>query len=729
MDDLKSVTVGSLRELARKHLGSDYRKLKKREWIAALVASVPELARLARFLVFSELRKRLVDPGPHAPPSPAAVSGAHVPSAHPNDGAATDGPPERIEHSGSGRALTVEQVPTGRAPEPSGPTHSARPAHVVTFHPKPRVTREPIVMSPPSEPTPASTEKSSGTEAPMAQHPAEPVVEGFFVARVQGEPEVRRHHLQEAEAAETTRASGDLDEGLGGVPSEYADDVVLLLVRDPHTLFALWDFKAATRARAMQGLDSPRAVLRLFDGEALVREVDCPLDARGFYLRDLPAGRAYRLEVHFVGQDGRAQRIGSSSNRASLPSEGVSTDTTVRFMSAPGTPPAAEPSPGAAAAPRVEVREYVTWRRVPLPGSEGHQQVPEVHREHITHEVGVPVEVAGAGPHLETLARPAGASDERYAVTRRYLEERGRAPGASEQRYGDFASEAGAAVPRARTYEYLAVSRGEGGASEWRYESPSRPVPAAPGARPPYRHLDLDLLRARGGASDMRYAIAIDADARASDSRSFDARPRAPGASDLRYFDSPRRPSGASESRRPTPPPPPGARVVPREEGAASRASSAPSPEWATSAAPRDVVPEASTPGGAGERPRDTRPASSEPKASASTPSVDHILEAGYFEHPSSAARLLVDGVRGATAERDEVAPKEASATAQPREPASPALAGAPALRLFEASVKGSGMSDLRSFEAAPGAIGVTENPKPPSPARKPPSSRRRRRS
>ena len=47
MDDLKSVTVSYLRDLARKHLGPGHSKLSKTELIAALAKFVPALKKVA----------------------------------------------------------------------------------------------------------------------------------------------------------------------------------------------------------------------------------------------------------------------------------------------------------------------------------------------------------------------------------------------------------------------------------------------------------------------------------------------------------------------------------------------------------------------------------------------------------------------------------------------------------------------------------------------------------
>lgn len=353
MDDLKSVTVEYLRELARKHLGKGHSKLKtKAQLLAALAVVVPALATLAK----------------------------------------------KVKAKGRKAAGEAE----GGAKKARKLTPKVKPAEVFNFPPKPR-------RAEPPEPEAVPTSVEPRAQAPQAvQHDAEPLVEGFFVARVRGEDEARLHHL----TGQGPRATGGGDEAdgrLGELTPEYGDDAALALARDPHSLYVTWDFNAATRRQAMDGLESPRAVLRVFDGEALVREVDFALESRSFYLHGLTAGRTYRVEAHFVGRDGRSRRIGQATNRVQLPWVGPSPDTTVRFMRMPTRMPFAA---GAQAGPirsvTVEEHEYITWRRVPLPGSGGFEDLPEVHRERTASEG------PGAPGHLGFIPRPPGASEQRY---------------------------------------------------------------------------------------------------------------------------------------------------------------------------------------------------------------------------------------------------------------------------------------------------------------------------
>jgi hypothetical protein len=186
------------------------------------------------------------------------------------------------------------------------------------------------------------------------------------------------------------------------------------LPRDPHTLYVYWDFSPATRERALQGLSEPRAVLRIFDGEGLAREQDFALESSSFYVHGLAPGRAYRVEFHFVGRDGRSRRIGHSTNRVQLPPAGPSSDTSVRFMRVPsaGVPRvgALEPQP-AGLPPAARVHEYITWRRVPLPGSGGFEDVVEVRRESELDSPAAPPP-PGSPTYLEAPPRSEGSSEQ-----------------------------------------------------------------------------------------------------------------------------------------------------------------------------------------------------------------------------------------------------------------------------------------------------------------------------
>ena len=322
--------------------------------------------------------------------------------------------------------------PRPAAPKEEDLSQSAKPAQVVNFPPRPRVPRsaeeawhedtaEMVVDTPELE--------------QVFQRAAEPLLEGFFVARMMGERELRRHHLTEDQAPRPAvhgEAGLGYNEDLGELPLDYGNDLALALARDPYTLFITWDFSAGVFARAREGLDAPRAVLRVFDGDRMVREEEVALESRSFYIHGLPPGRPYRVEAHFVGRDGRSRRIGHSTHPLILPRTGLSQDTSVRFMQMPPPPrvPVQPVSPSGVVASGIsgqeplssesveysEEHQYIQWRRIPLPGSDEMVESSESRISRAARrargEVRRPQYLENPPEYLEISARPPGASEQ-----------------------------------------------------------------------------------------------------------------------------------------------------------------------------------------------------------------------------------------------------------------------------------------------------------------------------
>ncbi|WP_052517797.1 DUF4912 domain-containing protein [Archangium violaceum] len=487
MADFKSVTVEYLRELARKHLGRGHSKLKtKKDLLAALAKRVPRLAKLAG----------LEEQG----------KGAVKQKTRPADGTVgTTG--SRKAPVAVSAASRTEKPEDERPKQPAAPEHPLpgdddektpvrplpRPAEVVTFPPKPRspgrlsVDEEVTLVTPVDPAAPPEA-------VPVAQHAAEPLVEGFFVARMAGEQEAWHHHLTEAQNRRPREALGSPDyaERLGELPMDYEDDTALLLARDPHTLFVLWDFSAEARRRALDGMQSPRAVLRVYDdADVLVRVIDVALESRSYYIHGLPPGRPYRVEIHFVGSSGRSRRIGHSSNRIFLPPGGPSEDISVRYLRMPpvavrGGEMEAVAATAPTRTPPYEEREYILWRRVALPGSGGFEDIPERQRERTG--PGAPDEVPPGQDYLQARRAegsseqpwmgswgPAGSSEQQWM--------RSQGPGGSSEQATASRTQAGPAEswwmksqgPSGSSDEW-ARSQGPGGSSEqwvWAWMRPS----------------------------------------------------------------------------------------------------------------------------------------------------------------------------------------------------------------------------------------------------------------
>jgi hypothetical protein len=140
------------------------------------------------------------------------------------------------------------------------------------------------------------------------QHPGTPMAPGVPLAPpgIPPESDVR---VQSPSAAQPPPSHAQFDARLGELPSGYGDGRLVALIRDPSTLYVYWDFAPLQVEQAFFALGNARAVAKLWNvrggaGEALVREQDVHLEARGWYLRDLPPGTELRVEVWAVGEKG-----------------------------------------------------------------------------------------------------------------------------------------------------------------------------------------------------------------------------------------------------------------------------------------------------------------------------------------------------------------------------------------------------------------------------------------
>lgn len=110
---------------------------------------------------------------------------------------------------------------------------------------------------------------------------------------------------------------------IADLPWAYDDDRLVLLVRDPRTLYAYWDFHPKTVDAARSGWPQSWAKLRLLGlGRAepqVLRELDVDLAWKSYYLYDLEPNRDYRVELVMRGPAGEERLVGHSSNVASLP--------------------------------------------------------------------------------------------------------------------------------------------------------------------------------------------------------------------------------------------------------------------------------------------------------------------------------------------------------------------------------------------------------------------------
>ncbi|MGO9830661.1 MAG: DUF4912 domain-containing protein [Myxococcaceae bacterium] len=209
--------------------------------------------------------------------------------------------------------------------------------------------------------------------ARAAPPPADVLVEeGFFVVHAQERRRSRRGgpkpEARRAAAAPAVRA----------LP--WGEEVPHLLARDPSTLFLFWDFRRDLERGAAFGLDAPRVLFRLYDGEVLVRTVEAPLGRRSLYLEGLEPAHVYSVEAWLAGSDGHARPTGRRSAPLRLPPAVPSGKLEVQLVRVPWEHPLASgpgrevagppgPKPEAVASPaRVELPASLDWRGGPGPG-------------------------------------------------------------------------------------------------------------------------------------------------------------------------------------------------------------------------------------------------------------------------------------------------------------------------------------------------------------------------
>ena len=138
------------------------------------------------------------------------------------------------------------------------------------------------------------------------------------------------------------------------LPSGYNDNRFILLARDPHWLYAYWDFSTEEISTTLTQLGSQEArpILRVFDvtyvdfdGTNAWNQVDIELTpfATNWYIPVPRPDASYCAEVGYQSPDGRFAALGRS-NVATTPRNGTSAEATLRWVTPPDKQPAFLPS-------------------------------------------------------------------------------------------------------------------------------------------------------------------------------------------------------------------------------------------------------------------------------------------------------------------------------------------------------------------------------------------------
>src|SRR5438874_13105420 len=213
--------------------------------------------------------------------------------------------------------MTKRSKSSAGAPIESGATPDvASPTPDPPDRPAPDTARTAAAPAPPAK----NGQERGSTQEVRDQHRGEPSHPGVPLSPpgIVPESDVRVHTPA---AAAPQPEHGHVNEGLGELPWAYGDARLVGLVRDPNTLFIYWDFSPQQIEQAFAGLGRARAVIKLWNagkgGGDLVTETEVHLDARGWYLRELPPGLELRAELWAVGE--RGARLMRAARPARLP--------------------------------------------------------------------------------------------------------------------------------------------------------------------------------------------------------------------------------------------------------------------------------------------------------------------------------------------------------------------------------------------------------------------------
>ncbi len=169
------------------------------------------------------------------------------------------------------------------------------------------------------------------------------------------------------------------------IPPDYGHDRLVLMVQDPHHLFAYWEITAETLDRVLRESGSGTPVL-VIEGSSGTEQREVDLRGGNYYLTVAPRG-TYRAGLALRGSDGRLH-VFASSNQVATPPADVSERTDEQWMGVeetfhellarsglPGGGAGGSGSPSSAALAGDQRIGAWAWKTVPI-GNDSSSKVP-----------------------------------------------------------------------------------------------------------------------------------------------------------------------------------------------------------------------------------------------------------------------------------------------------------------------------------------------------------------
>lgn len=200
----------------------------------------------------------------------------------------------------------------------------------------------------------ALTRKRTATKAaPMAENSASRPTRG--VKPAMAPISVAKREVAPTEASEPTlvvshrfempetKQQKFVEENLGELPYSYATGKLFLAARDPHWLYAYWDYGHEQLHDFRMQARNGTVYLRLCDvtdlnfnghNAPITQEIALNPESRDWFLHIGQAGRDYIAQLGFYEPNGNF-RVVSTSRSTRTPSDTVSNDTRARFVTIP----------------------------------------------------------------------------------------------------------------------------------------------------------------------------------------------------------------------------------------------------------------------------------------------------------------------------------------------------------------------------------------------------------
>jgi hypothetical protein len=244
------------------------------------------------------------------------------------------GVPRKLSGPPTRKAKFVRQIPAPRKSKAAAPIATRTPLKIAAT----KITRAKLKAAPKRKITSrvAPTKSPRKLSVRKPTRVSKPTLPAFLLEG--DEPSF----LTESGAAEKfslgpTAPPDHFDEGNASLPSSYGTGKLFLTARDPHWLYAHWDFTHEEQFRHNAKSIDRHLILRLHDEaqpQKYVAEIHVHPESKHWFVHVEQAGRNYSTELGYYSA-GRNWKSLATSATQRTPPDTISADSTVEFATIP----------------------------------------------------------------------------------------------------------------------------------------------------------------------------------------------------------------------------------------------------------------------------------------------------------------------------------------------------------------------------------------------------------